>query len=394
MIRKIVAIGWLNVQQMMRNPAELVGVILLPVALTLVFGSAFGSGEARPLLIPVVNEDGSSYATQVSGLIDAEESFEVTSVSREEAERRVREGDNALAVIVPDGFGEEVESGDAAILIMRNPASENAFAAMAVIEGVAVRMSADVAAANLPSRMPFSTEPSTFAERYRAADGLWEPAPPVSVVGETVVASDVRGDSEFASNNTQYSTGFTVMFIMFVTFGGASGILEEREQGTLRRLLITPNNKMVLVVGKIFGIVMTAVIQTLILVGIGAVVFSVPWGNAPLAVVLLFLSYILAVTGLAILLSALVRSRDQLSGLMPLLSVGLAMLGGSFWPLQIVSPVMQTIAKLTPTGWAMIGLTDVVARNQGMQAALLPAAVLLGFAAVSLGLGARLLKFE
>ncbi len=394
MIRKILAIGWLNVQQMMRNPAELIGVIVLPVALTLVFGSAFGGGEAQPLLIPVADEDGSSYAMQVSGLIDAEESFEVTSVSREEAERRVREGENALAVIVSDGFGDDVESGDATIRVMRNPVSENAFAAMAVIEGVAVRMSADVAAANLPSQMPFPTAPSTFAERYSAADGLWEPAPPVSVVGETVVASDVRGDSEFASNNTQYSTGFTVMFIMFVTFGGASGILEEREQGTLRRLLITPNNKMVLVVGKIFGIVMTAVIQTLILVGIGAVVFNVPWGNAPLAVALLFLSYILAVTGLAILLSALVRSRDQLSGLMPLLSVGLAMLGGSFWPLQIVSPVMQTIAKLTPTGWAMIGLTDVVARNQGMQAALLPAAVLLGFAAVSLGLGTRLLKFE
>ncbi|MDO9556024.1 MAG: ABC transporter permease [Coriobacteriia bacterium] len=394
MIRKILAIGLLNVQQMLRNPTELVGVILLPVALTLVFGSAFGGGEDRPVTVPVVDEDASAYSAQVGALLGAEESFEVTTVARAEAERRVREGEAAIAVIVPDGFGEAVENGDAIIEVMRDPASQNGFATMAVLEGVAVRMSADVTAARIPEQMPFPLPLTSFAERYDAADALWEPAPPVSVVGQTVVASEVRGDAEFASNTTQSSAGFTVMFIMFVTFGGASGILEEREQGTLRRLLITPNHKTVLVVGKIFGIVITAVLQALILVGIGAALFGVPWGNDPLAVGVMLLSYILAVTGLAILVSAVVRSRDQLSGLMPLLSVGLAMLGGSFWPLQIVSPFMQTIAKLTPTGWAMIGLTDVVARNQGLEAAVLPAAVLLGFAAVSMGIGARLLKFE
>jgi len=59
-----------------------------------------------------------------------------------------------------------------------------------------------------------------------------------------------------------------------------------------------------------------------------------------------------------------------------------------------VSPAMQTIAKMTPTGWAMIGLTDVLARNHGMEAVWLPAGILLAFAAVTLGLGVRYLKWE
>jgi ABC-2 type transport system permease protein len=395
MIRRILAIAWLNVQQMLRNPAELVGVLVLPVALTLIFGSAFGSGGGdNPVTVPVVDEDASAFSSQVVRLLDAEESFEVTLVARSEAERRIAASENSVAVVLPAGFGDDVERGTATISVMQDPTSESGFAAMAVIQGVAVRMSADVAAARIPEQMPFPVPPATFAERYAAADRLWEPTPPVSVSGQTVVASEVRGDSEFASGSTQSSAGFTVMFIMFVTFGGASGILEEREQGTLRRLLITPNRKSQLIVGKILGIVITAVLQAAILVGIGAVFFGVPWGSDPLAVTLLLLSYILAVTGLAILVSSVVRSRDQLSGLMPLLAVGLSMLGGSFWPLQIVSPFMQTIAKLTPTGWAMIGLTDVVARNQGMEAAVVPTLVLLGFAAVSLFLGARMLRFE
>lgn len=393
MIRRILAIAWLNIRQITRDPAEMVGLIALPVALTVVMGSAFAAGESKPITIPVADEDASRYSRQVSDLLDAEESFDVVSVSREDAERKIREGEESVAVIIPAGFGSEVEGGSARIEVMRNPASENAFAALAVIEGVAVRVSADVVAAGLNETMGIE-DGRSFETRYSAADALWEPVAPVSVVGQTVVASDVRGDSELASTNTQYSTGFTVMFIMFVTFGGASGILEEREQGTLRRLLVTPNRKAALVVGKILGIVMTAVLQATILVGIGVVLFRVPWGNDPLAVGMLLLSYILAVTGLAVLVSAVVRSRDQLSGLMPLMAVGLAMLGGSFWPLQITSDFMQTMAKLTPTGWAMIGLTDVVARNQGMEAAIVPSLVLLGFAAVSLLLGSRALRFE
>jgi ABC-2 type transport system permease protein len=105
-------------------------------------------------------------------------------------------------------------------------------------------------------------------------------------------------------------------------------------------------------------------------------------------------AYVLAGTGLAIFVTAVVRTRDQLGGLSPLVATGLAMLGGCLWPIEILSPFMRTIAQLTPTGWAVIGLTDIVARNQGIGAALLPTAVLLGFAAVSLGAGIKLLKFE
>jgi ABC-2 type transport system permease protein len=140
--------------------------------------------------------------------------------------------------------------------------------------------------------------------------------------------------------------------------------------------------------------VLAATIQALILVLVGAVGFGVPWGRDPLGVAMVLGSYILAGTGLAVMISALVRTRDQMSGLSPLVSTGLAMLGGCLWPLEVVGPAMQLVAKLTPTGWAIIGLTDVVARHQGVGTALVPTLVLLGFAAVTLGIGVKMLRFE
>jgi len=188
--------------------------------------------------------------------------------------------------------------------------------------------------------------------------------------------------------------GLTVWFILFMTFGSAGGILEEREQGTLRRLLVAPVGRATVLTGKVAGTVLAATVQALVLVTVGALAFGVPWGRDPAGVALLLGSYILAGTGLAVMVSALVRTRDQMSGASPLISTGLAMLGGCLWPIEVVSPTMQTIAKLTPTGWAVMGLTDVVVRNQGLQAAVTPSLVLLAFAAVTLGIGAKMLRFE
>lgn len=396
-MRRILAIGWLNIQQIFRSPAELVGMIVLPLALTLVFGSAFGGAGQTAVIVPLVDEDASALSGQVATLIDEEPSLEVEMVERAEAQRRVEEREAGLAVVLSAGFGDDVLRGSAAIEVLRDPASDTAWATSAVLQGVTTRMSGNVAAAFAAESIAGGGSggmPTLRFEDYAAADRLWEPVPPVGVTGQTVIASEVRGDAEMAPTNTQYSTGFTVMFIMFVTFGGAAGILEEREQGTLRRLLVMPTSKATIIGGKITGIVMTALAQAAVLVGVGVALFRVPWGADPVAVTLLLVAYILAVTGLAVLVSSVVRSRDQFAGLSPLISVGLSMIGGSFWPLEIVSPFMQTLARFTPAGWAMIGLTDVVARNQGLAAAALPIAVLLGFAAVALAAGIKLLKFE
>lgn len=397
MMRKILALAWLNAIQLLRNPAEMVGVIVLPLLLTMLFGSAFSGGDAEPLSVLFVDEDGSSYSAQVGTLIDDEESLRIEESSREQAEADIAAGDAAVAVIVPEGFADDVRKLDATIEILRNPTSQSGFAVLSVVQGVATRMGGNAGAAAFTIETGKQTGAplgDDFDAWYVTADAKWEPAPPISTEGQTVVASEVRGDEVIAEGATQSSIGFTVWFILFMTFGSAGGVLEEREQGTLRRLLVAPLTRSTILAGKVLGTVLAATVQALILVGVGAVVFGVPWGRDPLAVAVVLGAYILAGTGLAVMVSALVRTRSQMSGASPLISTAMAMLGGSMWPLEVVSPVMQLIAKLTPVGWGVIGLTNVVARNQGLQAAMVPALVLVGFAIVTLGIGVTRLKFE
>jgi len=392
MMRRVIALAWNNMLQMLRNPSELAAVIILPLVLTMIFGSAFANVEGKPARVPFVDEDGTAYATQVRTILEKEPSLAIETMSRAEAEKLVTSGDVPVAVIIPKGFGGDVKAGTAEIQSLMNPQSDTAFAIAAVVQGIAVRMSSNVAAANAVAAIKPGDKP--FPELYDIADAFWEPEPPVSVKGQTVIAADVRGETVQASGTTQSSAGMAVFFIMFVTFGGAGAILEEREQGTLRRLLVTPTSKSALLGGKIVGIVATATLQTLILTAASAVIFGVPWGRQWLANAIVLFCYILAVTGLAVLVSTIVRSRDQFAGASPIFSTGLAMIGGCWWSLDIVAPVMRTIAKFTPTGWAMIGLTDVLARNRGIEAIGLPVLFLLAFATVTLGLGIKMLKWE
>lgn len=426
-MRRMLAMFWVSVLKVLRDRGELVSIVFLPLLLTYVFGVAFGSqGSERPIAVLWLAGDTSVYATQIRDLVDAEESVEVVEVTRAEADKQLADGDASIVVRVPEGFGAALDSGESAsVKVEKAPDSGRGTAALEVVQGAVARVSADVQAARvteqvwtkgLPSgpgeyrltepanRHPIGTpafipmnllgDPPAFADLYKTADSFWEPEPPIGVTGKAVVASEVRGDNVFAASNVQYSVGFTIMFVLFMAFGSAGGILEEREEGTLRRLLITPSSRPIILGGKVLGVIGTASVEALILVGLGGLAFGVPWGRDPLALLLVLGAYILASAGLAVFVTAIVRTRSQLSAIGPIAATGLAMLGGCYWPIEVTPDYMQTIARFTPTGWGMSGLLDIVARGQGLEAAWLPAGILLGMALVAFAGGLYFLKID
>lgn len=407
-MRKAWAIGLLDVRQTFRDKSVLGAFVLLPLLLTWIFGAAFGSVSTGPTTLRVVDLDGTAMSQQVADLLDAEQSIEVVTVTEKQARADIRDGKTEIAVIVPKGFGETLTAGEraATIELVRVPASQAGQAIAQVLDGIAARLSADVLAAETaeqalapPSRLPSSSPhfsvpaPRPDGALIEAADALWDP-PPIAVVSKDVTVDTARENQIANGTYIQFSMGFVVMFVLFITLGVAGTILEERDQGTMARLLSAPTYRAQIVGGKTIGIAASGLLEALILVGMGAFVFGVPWGSDPLGVAVVLLSYIAAASGLSVFVAAVVKSRDQLSGLTPLIAVSLAMVGGSYFDIAFAPPAFQAVSRFTPTGWAMIGLRDVVARGMGLHAALLPAAVLWGIGAVFFALGVWRLRLR
>lgn len=394
-MRRVFAIARLNLLELVRDRGELVGAIVLPLLLTWVFSTAFGSaGVERPVVVPIADLDGTVYSRQVAEQVGSSEGLDVDAAEEAEVRELVGAGDVPVGVIIDRGFGDAVASGEPArIRVIRYPGSTNAQAVVTIVEGAARRIDADAAAARATGDILGDRSPG-FDALYATADGFWSPDAPVEVKRVVAVASDEQRTRGDVTANVQYSIGFTVFFVFMVAMGSAGGVLEDRELGTLRRLLSAPLRRSEVLGGKILGVATVATLQAGMLITLGAVAFGVPWGDDPIAVVAMLSGLVFSATGLGVMLSALVRTRGQLSALVPIVSTALAMIGGCYWDLEVTSPFMQQLARFTPTGWAVIGFKDVVARGAGVGGVILPLAVLWGFAIVTLAVGTLRLKLE
>ncbi len=182
---------------------------------------------------------------------------------------------------------------------------------------------------------------------------------------------------------------------VFIPLLGISGLFAyERQKGTLRRLLTTPTRPATFLLGTILGQVATALVQMLLLVGFGSAVMHLNWGHTPAALALILVATALAGAALGTLLGALTRTEGQAGGLSWLLGMLMALLGGCWYPAELFPQFVRTAAKVLPTTWAMEGMLNIVLRGQGLAGVLLPAAVLLGMAALFFAVGIKRFKYE
>jgi ABC-2 type transport system permease protein len=400
-VRAVITLAWLNVRQLLRDRSQLVTMIAVPLLLTTVFGMMLGGGESRTV-VAFADLDGSRYSQQVATALDAR-SYDVRKVPEAEARKMVTAGQASAAIVVPNGFGDDLLTGvKSHVLLIRDPRATSALAVSEALSGRIQRLAADAETIRIVRKTFVQVSASSGTAQgapspedvYTYAEKLWSPSPPLSVAEVKVTQATVRGASQSPAGFQQYSLGFTLTFMLFMGLGSAGGFLDDRELGTLSRLLTTPNNKATLIMGKVAGIYVTVLFEAALMMGAGVLLFHVPWGDDPVGVVMIVASYGLAATGLGVMMSTIARTRGQLSAVTAVLSTALAMLGGCYWPIDIVNESMRLVSRFTPTGWAMAALVDLVVRNHGAAQAALPALVLLLFAAVFLSVGLMRLRLE
>lgn len=227
--------------------------------------------------------------------------------------------------------------------------------------------------------------PRPAAEQtFREAAHLWETAAPLEVRATPVTRLQ---SSEIPLGAVQSSPGMAVMYVLFLTLDGGSTLLTERENGTLRRLLVMPLRKGTFIGGKLLGIYLSALAQLTLMVLFGRFALGVNWEQSPFGLTLMLLVYAFAATSLGILVAALARTSAQADGMSILVVMALSALGGACWPIEIVPIWMQSPAKIFPTYWGMQSFHDLISRGLGMTAILPEAGILPAFGAAFLGIG-------
>jgi ABC-2 type transport system permease protein len=151
-----------------------------------------------------------------------------------------------------------------------------------------------------------------------------------------------------------FATGMAVFFLMYtVTIGGRS-ILAERNEGTLRRLLVTPTTTVQVLGGKVLGIFMSGFAQVGLLIVGTTLMFNLNWGD-PLGIVVLIAAVSLAATGWGLLLAGFAKTTQHVASIGTALMLTFGILGGSFIPAENFTGPLKSLRLITPNAWAMDG---------------------------------------
>ena len=244
----------------------------------------------------------------------------------------------------PEGFTEQVQAGrGGAITVIAAP---DAQISSLVAESLATSFASNLDAVGLSV--------ATVAEGGAPADeALVARAQAVAPAAELRTAD---ADDRAVTQSSFFAIGMAVFFLFFAVEFGVRGLLEEREEGTLARLLVAPISPGSVIGGKALASFAVGLVSTTLLVLATTWLLDARWGD-PFGVTLLVLGGVLAAVGVTALVATLATTTAQAGAYVSIVAVVGGLLGGTFFPISQAG-FLGTIRFLSPQGWLMEGFQE------------------------------------
>lgn len=174
----------------------------------------------------------------------------------------------------------------------------------------------------------------------------------------------------------QIVPGYTVMFVFFIMISMVQCFLRDRESGMLARLRSTLMPPLHFLLGMWLPHVVVLLIQSTVLLGFGYAVYDLQLGNIP-AVIAIVLALAICATGLGLALSMIASSLNAAIAVVQIIAMGGAVLGGLWFPFEMLPKAVQTIGQFTPQYWGLQGLQSAIVDGSGFNVNAVWQAVLL-----------------
>jgi ABC-2 type transport system permease protein len=206
------------------------------------------------------------------------------------------------------------------------------------------------------------------------------------------VVDDLAVDRQFPGGEgldtgARMLAGMAIMFVFFTVQFGVTTLLNEKESGTLPRLLAAPIPRDAIIASKGLVSFLLGVLATLILMAAGSVLMGAEWGPW-FGVLLLVVAAVLTAVALMAIVAGIAKTAESAGGVQAIIAVALAMLGGSWFPVSSEG-LIGLASRFTPHYWFLNGLED-LASSGSWDVVAVPVAMLVLIAVVA-GVPAALL---
>lgn len=360
-------------RRLLRDRTALFFMIVLPVVVIVIIGVTFGS--AGNLEIGVLDQSsGSKAAITIVAALDASDGTSVTAFeSLDDLRGAVRRQALTAGVVLPAELDRAVASGGATIRLV---ALENG-QSTAIARDVLVSAAATVLAPADAARFAAGLTGADPAAAQAIATDIAPTVPRVAVDTTDVGRSQRSGLSTFSLVAPQE----LVLFVFINAMASGAALVRMRRRGVLRRVLAGPNGAGTVVLGLLSAWLIISLLQSVLILGVGALAFGVDWGS-PVGAGALVLVFAFVGAGAGLMVGALGGNEDRVGAITPPIGLVLGALGGCMVPLEIFSPTMRSVAHVVPQYWAMTAWQRLIFDGDGIAGIAGPLLVLTGFAVV------------
>lgn len=359
------------------DPTALFLAVCIPMLigglLSLVSGGSDGPLPRARVL--VVDRDDSF----LSSFIEASDGggtdlLDLESVELEEGQQRMDRGEASAMLIIPEGFGQAMlEEEPTTLKLVKNPSQtilpniveeglwilvEGSFYLHRIL-GEPIKAIADGPqdGSNFFDDLRVAALSVQINQRIRALEGIL--FPPVLELETEIVRAEGEDQEPQGNFGMIFLPGILLMALMFLSQSMSEDVWHEKDKGTLRRMISTPQAMSSFLGGKLLAgiVLMTGISISGLLVGV--LIYDMRWAAMPLAMPWLgftggtLLCYFL-------LLQSLASSQRGGSILTMMVLFPMMMIGGAFFPFEAMPQWMQDIGAWTPNGFAIIQLKAIL----------------------------------
>ncbi|MBU9712358.1 ABC transporter permease [Evansella tamaricis] len=358
---------WSYIQTIKRQPLFILGMI----GLTILFASILGQGSFSEVTIPaytegLTEEQSDSYLAR----LNEHDRFHIQLEERTDVETKLRKNVAQMALILREGNFEILVATETENIYSLETHISAFYREQNLIRTAADQLGIDKT--ELEKEVLASLNPQMF----------------------TVDEMTYKGQTSFLyDQGLQALFGFSLFFVIYSVMYMVNIIVIQKEQGIWDRLILSGLKKTEIYLGHLVFSLLLGYMQIFIVFFLFKYAFGVEFYGGFWITLLVVIPYLFAIVSIGVLIAGFIKSAQQVNVIIPIVSVSFAMLGGAYWPIEIVtSDIIRTISYFVPVTYGMELLKGATLFQWSFHQFIFPTAVLVFMGVLAMGVGLNLME--
>lgn len=329
-----------NLKRIFKSKTNIFFMVILPVVL-IIFMISINSGGRR-FSLGIVDYDNTSFTEILAKEIGKDS--KINYLNQKDIDKSLVNFQNDYIIEIPKGFTKEVINGHDKKIKGYEIDGINASSALKFNIENFISTSKDIGKYVKGNEKLFYNA----LEKYR--DGILD------------VSLENMDKSPINQNNIEFCVGILIFNMLMLGINMAPIIIKDKISRVYYRIFVSPIKPQNYTLQNLMSFFVVLIIQIIILLTFIVAILNISIPNLK-SIFLMFLIFGVFVVAYSLFISNISDNSRTVSIISRGTAIPMAMLGGCFWPVEIMPSVLQQVSKFIPVTWMMEAINKLLYNN-------------------------------